>query len=95
MVVITTKGKIEGWKLVPMKHSDHPGAFAVVGTINGKQWTTSAVEKYHMHQGRRFMATEQGSVYELGKESDTLWRLPFQLRRPEQTQKLTDAGFLT
>lgn len=82
---------INDWQFKPVK-SDGICLYGVL--TNGQEWITTPVRKFHKDGSRRFVATESGTVYELGEMHASLWMIGLQSRRPEIFAKLNQAGIL-
>lgn len=82
---------INDWQFKPVKDD----GICLAGTlVNGQEWVTTPIRKFHKDGSRRFVATESGTVYELGEMRASLWMIGLQSRRPEIFAKLQVAGIL-
>ena len=61
---------------------------------NGAFRTTTAVAFAIAEDGRKYVKTRSGSVYQLGTEQGSIWSLGLQIKRPHIHEKLVQLGIL-
>ena len=82
---------VNDWKFKPV----HGDGICLHGVLkNGQEWITTPIRKLHLEKGRKFVATESGTIYELGTMHDSLWALGIHVKRPQEFEKLIAAGIL-
>lgn len=87
---INVKAVVDDWQIVAV----HGGGVCVLGVVGGRKYQTSNLTRCHAENGRKFVATQNGSIYELGAQKVSMWWLGLQFKRPQECANLLAGGII-